>query len=268
MIGFRGIPEIINYLGSLCGNILAAEISLLENQPDAAGLKRLFQALLTLPPEKKTAAVRSAVSRAGSLGGNSDPVFEWIQRLYREYPNDLGVLFPALLNLFCLEPRQALYLAAGEPHAYLDGVGIELMANSDNVLRGGLTPKHVDVPELLHVLTFLEQAPSVIQPRRCSEVEWVYDTPAEEFCLSVISVYPKLYWISPGNRSAEILLCTQGQLVLDSGPGDDPIHLFKGVSVVIPASVAAYHLYGDGVCYKASVPGAEGFMLDMRPAES
>ena len=259
MNGFRRIPEIVKYLGSLCGDVLKDEISLLENQPDSQGLKRLFQSLLTMPPEKKTAAISSAVSHAGSFNVPrdllADPVFQWIQRLHAEYPKDLGVLFPALFNLFCLEPGQALYLASGEPHAYLEGVGIELMANSDNVLRGGLTQKHLDVPELLNILTFQEQVPSVILPRKCSEVEWVYDTPAEEFSLSVISVFPKLYWISPGKRSAEILLCTQGQLVLDSGPGDDPIHLFKGVSVVIPASVEQYHLHGSGVCYKASVPG-------------
>ena len=134
--------------------------------------------------------------------------------------------------------------------------------------RGGLTQKHLDVPELLNILTFQEQVPTVILPRKRSEVEWVYDTPAEEFSLSVISVFPKLCWISPGNRSVEILLCTQGQLVLDSGPGDDPIHLFKGVSVVVPASVEEYHLYGTGVCYKASVPGPAGFMLDTRSSES
>jgi mannose-6-phosphate isomerase len=264
MNGFRGIPEIVKYLSSLCGIVLKDEIHILENQPDARGLKHLFHALLTMPLEKKTAAISSGVSRAGSFDGNPDPVFQWIQRLHAEYPNDLGVLFPALFNLFCLEPGQALYLASGEPHAYLDGLGIELMANSDNVLRGGLTPKHLDVPELLNILTFQEQAPSVILPRKCSEAEWVYDTPAEEFNLSMISVSPKLYWISPEKRSIEILLCTQGQLILDSGSGDDPIHLFKGVSIVVPASVERYHLYGNGVCYKASLPGPAGVVLDTR----
>ena len=272
MNGFRGIPEITRYLGRLCRDVLAGEIALLESQPDSQGLKHLFESLLTMPPEKKTAAISSAVSRAGSFKAPgdllADPVFQWILRLHTEYPNDLGVLFPALFNLFCLETGQALYLASGEPHAYLDGVGIELMANSDNVLRGGLTPKHLDVPELLNVLTFQERAPSVLLPRKCSEVEWVYDTPAEEFSLSVISVFPKSYWSSHRNRSAEILLCTEGRLVLDSGIYDDPIHLFKGVSVVVPASIGQYHLYGRGVCYKASVPGPAGFMLDTRSTES
>lgn len=272
MNGFRKISEITRYLGCLCKDVLKDEIAVLENQPDSQGLKSLFHSLLTLPPEKKTAAISSAVSWAGILDTtgdlSADPVFQWIQRLHDEYPADIGALFPAIFNLFCLEPGQALYLASGEPHAYLDGVGIELMANSDNVLRGGLTQKHLDVSELMNILTFQEQVLSVILPRRRSEVEWVYDTPADEFSLSVISVFPDIYWISPGKRSAEILLCTQGQLVLDSGPGDDPIHLFKGVSVVVPASVREYHLYGSGVCYKASVPGPAGFVLDRRSSES
>jgi hypothetical protein len=84
----------------------------------------------------------------------------------------------------------------------------------------------------------------------------------------VISIFPKICWISPVKRSAEILLCTQGQLVLDGGSGDDPVYLFKGGSALVPASVEKYRLYGSGVCYKASVPGPEGFMLDMRSAES
>jgi mannose-6-phosphate isomerase len=272
MNGFREISQIIRYLSCLCKDVLADEIALLKSRPNPQGLKRLFQSLLVMPPEKKTAAISSALSSAVSLNVPedlpADPVFQWIQRLQAEYPRDLGVLFPALFNLFCLEPGQALYLASGEPHAYLEGVAIELMANSDNVLRGGLTQKHLDVPELLNILNFQEQVPSVILPRRCSAVEWVYDTPAEEFSLSVISVFPKIFWISPGKRSAEILLCTQGQILLDSGPSDDPIHLFKGVSVVIPASIAQYHLYGSGVCYKASIPGPPGFMLDTRSVES
>ncbi|MBI5593149.1 MAG: mannose-6-phosphate isomerase, class I [Deltaproteobacteria bacterium] len=272
MNGFRGISEIVKYLGILCGDVLKDEIALLEKQPDSQGLKFLFQSLLTMPPEKKATAISSAVSHAGSIHVpgdlSADPMFQWVRRLHAEYPGDVGVLFPALFNLFCLEPGQALYLASGEPHAYLEGVSIELMANSDNVLRGGLTPKHLDVPELLNILTFQERVPPVILPRKRSGVEWVYDTPAEEFSLSVISVFPKICWISPEKRSADILLCTRGQLVLENGPVDDPIHLFKGVSVVVPASAGEYHLYGNGVCYKASVPGPAGFMLDTRAAES
>lgn len=268
MNSFRRIPEIVTYLGALCGEVLKNEIDLLKKQPDSTGLKHLFQTLLTLPVEQKLAAIAEGISKAEYFKGNADPVFTWVQRLHDEYPKDIGALFPALLNLYCLTPGQALFLAAGEPHAYLEGLGIELMANSDNVLRGGLTEKHLDVPELLTTLTFQEQLPSVILPNPLNDVEWVYQTPAAEFSLSMISPIPGLCWISHKDRSADILLCTQGQVVVDGGLGHEPIHLHKGMSVIVSASVGEYRLYGSGVCYKASVPGPSGFMLDMRSAET
>ena len=83
-----------------------------------------------------------------------------------EYPDDIGVLSPLVLNLVCLRPGEAMYLPAGELHAYLHGTGIELMANSDNVLRGGLTPKHVDLDELLNVLTFKEKSVERLMPEK------------------------------------------------------------------------------------------------------
>ena len=103
--------------------------------------------------------------------------------LAERYPGDAGVLAALLLNRVMLAPGEALYLPAGNLHAYLSGAGVELMANSDNVLRGGLTPKHVDVPELLRVLDFDRAS-----RRPCSPgwptAAWVrYDTPAEEFLL-------------------------------------------------------------------------------------
>ena len=92
------------------------------------------------------------------------------------------MLAALLLNRVTLAPGEALYLPAGNLHAYLSGAGVELMANSDNVLRGGLTPKHVDVPELLRVLDFHAGPPPVLTG--VPDGDWVrYDTPAEEFLL-------------------------------------------------------------------------------------
>ena len=118
----------------------------------------------------------------------TDPVWNWIVSLARYYPDDIGVLSPIFLNLICLSPGQAMYLPAGRLHAYLEGTGLELMANSDNVLRGGLTPKHVDVPELLTVLRFESTSIDVILPRRMGPYEETYATPATEFLLSRITL--------------------------------------------------------------------------------
>ena len=100
------------------------------------------------------------------------------------YPGDPGVIAAMLLNHVRLQPGEALFLGAGVPHAYLDGLGVEIMANSDNVLRCGLTPKHVDVPELLRIVRFEASDPGVLRPEASPDGEEVYDTPIDEFRLS------------------------------------------------------------------------------------
>ncbi|MGV0802441.1 mannose-6-phosphate isomerase, class I, partial [Mycolicibacterium elephantis] len=120
-----------------------------------------------------------------------------------------------LLNRISLAPGEAIYLPAGNLHAYLEGVGVEVMANSDNVLRGGLTPKHVDVPELLRVLDFTPAADVVIRPDIAADgTELVYDTPAPEFAVSVLSIDGDQlgHEIDAPTRhdGPQILLCTQG----------------------------------------------------------
>ena len=102
--------------------------------------------MLTLDAETCRRVVDEALGNLAALS-RKDAAGTWIKNLHAEYPYDIGVLSPAILNLVCLKPGEAMYLPAGQLHAYLEGVGVELMANSDNVLRGGLTPKHVDVAD-------------------------------------------------------------------------------------------------------------------------
>ncbi len=183
-----------------------------------------------------------------------DPAFKWMTNLHDDYPADIGVFSPILLNLICLKPGQAMFLPAGELHAYLDGVGIELMANSDNVLRGGLTPKHVDVPELLRTLNFKEKKVNILVPKKISNTESVYSSLAEEFVLSVIAVKKGLNHTSPINKSVEIILCTNGEATLTDIDNNDKIAMTRGVSVMIPAAVMTYSIKGNATLYKAAVP--------------
>jgi mannose-6-phosphate isomerase len=200
------------------------------------------------------------IEKSGGLDSPESPG-KWIKKLADEYPSDIGIASPLFLNLFCLAPGEALFLPAGELHAYLEGLGIELMANSDNVLRGGLTPKHVDVPELLNVLNFRESHPEILIPGPVSETEARYPVPVEEFQLSVITTDPGKTHSSPPFHSADILLCTDGSVQILNGGSDDPLpdvkiktDIKKGQSVLIPASVGAYQITGAGVCYKAGIP--------------
>ncbi len=251
MRGFRPIPEILSLTEKICPVELEQEIRNLRKQPDSSGLESFFHALMTLSPERKRNTVTQAVRAAQK---EDDPIFKWILRLYDDYPEDIGVLSPAFLNLICLEPGQAMFLPAGELHAYLDGTGIELMANSDNVLRGGLTPKHIDVPELLRVLDFTAGKPDVILPRKISEYESIYDSSAEEFVLSVISLAPGMSDAQFFPRSVEILLCTQGAATLTAG--EQSLSVVKGMSVMVPCAAETYHLRGNAIFYKAAVPSS------------
>ena len=175
-------------------------------------------------------------------------------KLSDAYPHDIGILSPLLLNLICLEPGQAIFLDAGQLHAYLDGVGIELMANSDNVLRGGLTPKHVDVSELLKVLHFDEYEVSFIEPHKNKNCEWIYACPAKEFSLSVIILPENESYFRLNGKSVEILLCTAGTAELMDMDRRDILSLKRGMSVIIPAAVRRYKLEGQATFYKATVP--------------
>jgi mannose-6-phosphate isomerase len=175
-------------------------------------------------------------------------------KLDAEYPGDIGMLSPLLLNLVRLRPGQAMYLGAGRLHAYLDGVGIELMANSDNVLRGGLTPKHIDVPELLGVLSFKHEELVVLEPENRGPCERVYDTATREFQLAVIDVSDGASYTSPEDRSVEIMICTEGNATLTNLGSNAPLTLSRGTSVLIPAALRRYAIAGTATLYRASVP--------------
>jgi len=251
--GFRKIQDILSGMKQCCPKPAAPEIQALSQRPNAEGLKEFFRALMTLPSDRKKTIIQQSVETA-KRRIQDDPMYKWILSLHKDYPTDIGILSPVFLNLICLNPQEALYLSAGELHAYLEGVGIELMANSDNVLRGGLTSKHVDVPELLKVLNFQESNVRVLLPQMLPTGESRYTTPAEEFELSVVDLHKCDSYISPKKRSAEILLCICGVVKISDSAQGDLVELQKGRSVFIPASVHGYKIEGEAILYKASVP--------------
>lgn len=250
--GFR-IPETAAaLLDPICPTSLKDALKALRFD-GKKGLRTFFNAMMTLGDKEKTAACDEIVRKAAATGTKT-PVLEWVLTLADAYPGDLGILSPALLNLVCLDPGQAMYLPAGQLHAYLDGVGIELMANSDNVLRGGLTPKHVDVSELLRIVRFQSTAVKTIGPEPARDCEAVYHSPAAEFCLSVIRTCAVTAYRAPAIRSVEILLCTEGKgRMAETGCGET-LDVSSGNSFLVPAAVKGYTIRGDLTLYKASVP--------------
>ena len=195
-----------------------------------AGLKEVFRALMTAKEETFKPALHSLLSQlpttdpyaaSSSESSSSAPlsmnVFSLLPRLQQQYPDDIGIFCPFLLNCFSAPPFSSLFLPANEPHAYLSGDIVECMACSDNVVRAGLTPKFRDVDNLVSMLTYEARTVSYTaeQPRGENVVEYV--PPIPEFTLSVgrakhgktIRLLPSdshgilLVWKGSGDRSVQ-----------------------------------------------------------------
>jgi mannose-6-phosphate isomerase len=257
MCGFRAPEEIADVLEQICPIGLADESKLLKHSGAGGNLKPFLTRMLQINPGERLKLIEEALgnTRKNATDMASAPVAYWMHAIAADFPGDIGILAPTFLNLIRLEPEEALYLPAASLHAYLRGTGIEIMASSDNVLRGGLTSKHVDVDELMETLSFAPWRPEVIHKSLLAEAESDYPCPVEEFRLSELRVSPGTDFISRQQRNVEILLCTRGLVRLrslqDTGETFD---LPRGASILVPASAPAYQLDGNGVIYRASVP--------------
>lgn len=221
--------------------------------------RRAFLSALLEARTRDTAETARSIADAASLRAGDDPLFAGIARLHEEHPEDLGLLAPAFLELLELAPGQALFMPTGELHCYLEGVGVELMASSDNVLRGGLTPKSVDARELLRVASFDEPRALVVAPHRDEAATETFPAPADEFLLARIgldtgSATPH----SAPDRCVEVLFCAEGEAELAPDDGTDPIALGTGESCIAPAAAGGYELRGRGTVFRASVPDSQG----------
>ena len=251
--GFRSLNDLHRQLNRWCPETLGTFFNTLRQSASDNVLQKLLEHILSLQGREKKRALAETITQAQKQDATDD-IPQWILKLERAYPGDIGILAPVILNLIRLQPDQAMYLPAGQLHAYLEGVGIELMANSDNVLRGGLTPKHVDREELMHVLRFEPCKPDIKRAQSISITEARFLTPASEFSLTKISVSPKAKHTSPFNRNVEVLLVTEGEALLTVGPNEEGLQLARGESVLIPAAAGAYHLSGQADIYRATVP--------------
>ncbi|MFJ4873506.1 mannose-6-phosphate isomerase, class I [Streptomyces sp. NPDC088757] len=240
--GFRAPADAADLIAALGVDSLKPYVDLLHAHPEEAALREVLTALLTADPEETAHTVAEATAAADRLGGAHAPY----ARLAHHYPSDPGVVAAMLLHHVRLKPGEALYLGAGVPHAYLDGLGVEIMANSDNVLRCGLTPKHVDVPELLKVVRFDPADPAVLRPEASPSGEEVYETPTDEFRLSR---FVRAEGAGPTDLTVptpQILLAVAGR------PTAGELALAPGESVFVPAG-ERIQLTGAGTVFRATV---------------
>jgi len=255
LCGFRDTATTIELLERLRAPRLQPLVDTLRGDPPEVAMPAVVERVLTWPPRDRCDLVAEVSTGAKRIEAEPDgfaPEAAWVQRLAELHPCDPGVVAALLLNLVRLRPGQALYLPSGNLHAYLGGFGVEVMANSDNVLRGGLTPKHVDVPELQRVLDHSAGPTSQVPPRAVSEHEVTYCTPAPNFRLSRHRLAPDTD-AELTAHGPQVLLCVEGQVTV-SHPASTST-LGRGESLFVPAAAGTTALRGAGVVFRASVPG-------------
>jgi mannose-6-phosphate isomerase len=242
LAGFRPAARTIELLRALAVSDLDPYIDLLNDQSDADGLRALFTTWITAPQpdiDVLVAAVLEGAIHYVSCGATEFAAeAKTVLELGERYRGDAGVLAALLLNRITLNPGEAIFLSAGNLHAYLRGVGLEVMANSDNVLRGGLTPKHVDVPELLRVLDFNPTTESQLRPPTHQDgLGLIYDTPTDEFAASMLTLGDDQlgHEVDAPSRhdGPQILLCTEGSTTVCGKSG--VLKLTRGAAAWVAA---------------------------------
>ncbi|MFM5016328.1 mannose-6-phosphate isomerase, class I [Aeromonas veronii] len=239
MNGFRAIPAILTLFERVNLAAIADLTAALAASQNEAGLQHFFHQLLVLEGARKEEALAGLLAFASEH--QDEETFALITSLAAQYPGDVGLFSPLLLNVVTLKPGQAMFLDACTPHAYVRGTGLEIMANSDNVLRAGLTPKYIDVTELLDCTRCLAKPDDqiLLAPHVEGMVQH-FEVPVPDF---TFSVYPAgEHQLT--TTSAEILFAIDATVILKRG--DETLRLEKGQSAFIPAATGSYQLLAEG----------------------
>lgn len=228
---------------------LGSLVTTLSQRRGAPTLIQVFLVILTLEEElarildRILAAAAQHADAPGTLGDFARTALE----LNAVFPRDRGVLAALLMNRVTLRPGEAVFLPAGQLHAHLRGTGIEVLANSDNVIRGGLTPKHVDVRELVEVVDFEPREPRVLSPTRFGPGLATYDFSCPEFEVWQVNGIDGTA-VLPGEGSARILLVVRGCLHIRESSGST-VSLQQGDAVLLGADERDLQFWGDGLAF-------------------
>ncbi|MBY8203936.1 mannose-6-phosphate isomerase, class I [Vibrio fluvialis] len=241
MNGFRPFDEIITEFRLCDIPEVNGYLEQFERNPNQDGLCHFFVEILSMKEARKLNAVDHLLSYAAM--NQARPVYALILDLAEQYPNDVGLFAPLLLNVITLKPGEAMFLCARTPHAYIKGTGLEIMANSDNVLRAGLTPKHMDVEELVKCTDFIPKPiNTLLTQAEINGSEHHFPVSVQDFQFSVFQA-PKEQRVEM--TSAEILMPIDADVALLAQSGETLV-LGKGQSAFIPAYVGNYTISCEG----------------------
>ncbi|EHY9870331.1 mannose-6-phosphate isomerase, class I [Vibrio vulnificus] len=245
MNGFRTIEEIVSLFDQAKVETLRLDLEKLILQPTSTGLKAFFDVVMNLSAERKQRALAELLQAVDQPAktAKAREAFELIKEFRQDYRDDIGLFSPLLLNIVELEPGEAMFLHAETPHAYVKGTGLEIMANSDNVLRAGLTPKHMDIAELIANTNFIstDRDKLILKPFNI-ENKTAYPIPVEDFSFEIVNVETteRQQYV----RSAEILFCIEGNCAIRHG--SDVVTVAAGESVFVCNSTKVYEYFGEG----------------------
>ena len=246
LCGFRPVEESLHCLAKLQLPELKPTIAALAR----GGLRAAIPQLIALSGRRRTSLVEAVARKADSFVAAHDPEFintyRWAATLADSHPGDPGVVISLMCNHLKLAPGEAVFLPAGNLHAYLSGAGVEVMASSDNVLRGGLTSKHVDLAALIEVLDFTDGRVPVIHPV-LGPGGLRYPVPVEDFDLTRVQLDDRTGVLT--TAGPQVLLCTDGRAVLASG--EDELVLERGQSAFVPAGEPV-SVRGPAVLYRST----------------
>lgn len=270
LCGFRPPARTLALIAELpdaVGTALADVRADLANPDESAALRNAFTRLLTLAEPERSRLVEAVVSGCRSVLPEHAPPDTWadgpvgaarvVDLCASDFPGDVGAVVSLLLNPVVLSPGEAIYLGAGNVHSYLRGTGVEIMANSDNVLRCGLTPKHIDVPELLKITDFSP----LTEPRWPDEGLGFgrdFRVPVADFALhsADLDAYRKPDQPSGSCATGDagkpyLVLCVSGTIAVRSGLST--VELRPGRAAFVPARSASFTLTGTGETFLATV---------------
>jgi mannose-6-phosphate isomerase len=250
LCGFRAPDVSAAVLEGLHLPALAPVIAALRAGP--AGLRDAVQILLTWPAEDRAGLIQDVVTAAKS-GEHYAESYALAADLAGHYPGDPGVLVALLLNQVRLAPGEAIWMPAGNLHAYLSGTGVEIMAASDNVLRGGLTPKRVDVDELLRVLRFEVLDEPILPSTEVAPGVRTWSVPAREFALYRMELTPAAPPMRLPGEGPRIVLGVRGDVFVAEAVDGTPVEVTQGTAAYVPAETGPATVAGVGEIFVAAV---------------
>jgi mannose-6-phosphate isomerase len=253
----RTIPELHSIMPDFSEKLVRIEDTV---QARRGLIQELYRAVMTTPQDRTDLLLNTLIARLArtDTSDKNDPGY-WVARASETFCPvdghcDRGIFSIYLLNLLHLRPGQGTFQSAGTLHAYLEGVTVELMANSDNVLRGGLTRKHVDVPGLMRILSFDSGLPVVMNGVHRGASERVYQTPSDEFELRSINLEPGEQYLGNAVYGPDTIIVMNGTATLIAN--GQSTALTRGTIIFAPFGMH-YSLHSSAErarLFKASVP--------------